>query len=178
MEDSEWADEVSVEDVQSALAKLGTQGIFNDYNVGDNGGCLLQFALVLHRLEYADGFEDLDGHAKEPARYQALGKALRSVLSELIEDESIGGRSRRVLHDVLPLDGRLREMSITERRVEASRHIDPGSNEVAPGTIRTYYEPRARQKFARVIWRAERDFRLALRDGKASGSGDQQPQPS
>jgi hypothetical protein len=173
MEDAEWVAEVSVEDIQSALAKLGTQGIFNDYNVGDNGGCLLRFALVRDRLEDVDGFEGLDGHAKEPARYQALGKALRSVLAELVEDESIGGRSRRVLHDVLPLDEGLREMSITDRRVEASRHISPG-NEVAPGTIRTYYEPRARQKFARVIWRAERDFRAALRDGQALGSDEQQ----
>jgi hypothetical protein len=158
--------EVAVEDIQDALAKVVTQGIFDDYNIGDNGGCLLHLALVRDRLA------DLDGGTKEYERYQALGKAVRSVLAELIEDESIGGRSRRVLYDVLPLNEALREMSIADRRVEASKHISP-AREVTPGTIRTYYEPRARQKFARAIWRAERHFRAARRDGGSAGSDEQ-----
>lgn len=158
--------EVAVEDIQGALAKLGTQGIFDDYNVGDNGGCLLHLALVRDRLA------DLDERTEESERFRALGKALRSVLAELLEDESVGGKSRRVLYDVLPLNEALREMSIADRRVEASKHIRP-AREVTPGTVRTYYEPRARQKFARVIWRAERDFRAARRGGGSAGSDEQ-----
>ncbi len=165
MEDPEW-DEVSVEDIQSVLAKLGTRGIFDDYNVGDNGGCLLRLALFQVRLK------DLDGDAKEAERYRAYGEAMRCVLAELVEDESVGGKSRRVLHDVLPLNEEFRDMSITDRRIAASQHISPG-REVTPGTIRTYYEPRARQKFARVIWRAERDFRAARRDSESAGSDEQ-----
>ncbi len=39
-----WAmeQEFQAEDIQGTLAKVGMQGIFDNYNVGDNGGCLLR----------------------------------------------------------------------------------------------------------------------------------------
>ncbi|HEX4116586.1 MAG TPA: hypothetical protein VHY18_12015 [Solirubrobacteraceae bacterium] len=119
-----------------------------------------------------DRLKDLDGNANEDQRFRAYAKALRSVLTEVIEHDDVSGKSRRLLYDVLPLNEAFRSMKIKERRVEASKHVKPGKK-VKPGTVRTYHEPRALEKFAKVILQVESNFRAAYRDGKLVDSDEQ-----
>src|ERR1700733_1241745 len=97
-------DEVTVEEIRDALAKVITEGVFDHYNVGENGGCLLRLAIVQGR------YAGLDGNAKEDERFRVYAEALRSVLIEAIEHDDVVGKSRRVLNDVLPLNEAFRGM--------------------------------------------------------------------
>ena len=165
MEDPPWP-EVTVKEVRDALAKLVTEGLFKHYNVGENGGCLLRLAVV------QDRWKGLDGNASEDQRYQAYAQGLRAILAEAIEDEDFSGKARRLLQDVLPLREELRGMAIKERRVEASMHTKPGEK-IKPGTIRTYYEPKALKKLAEALLQLESGFRAAFHDGKSSDSDEE-----
>jgi hypothetical protein len=156
----------SVEDIRKALAGLVTEGII-PYNVGENGGCLLDLALVQARRE------PLARDAPEAQRHAAHAEALTSVLTEAVEDEKIGGKPRRLLHDVLPLRPELLNKTVKERRTEAGKNLKPGKKAVEPGTIRTYYEPKALKKLSEVLWRLESEFRAAHRDGKPADPDEQ-----
>jgi len=125
------------------------------YNVGDNGGRLLDLGLVkAHR-------EALDGDADEAARYGADTRALTAVLEDAVAREEIRGKHRRLLRAVLPLKPELVGKSIRERRTEAGKDLRPDKDDVRPGTIRNHYEPKALDKLAAVLWQMEQEFQAA-----------------
>jgi hypothetical protein len=158
----------SVEDIRKALTGLVTEGLI-PYNVGENGGCLLDLAIV-------EAQRQKPLPAGEAERHAAHAEALTSVLTEAVADETkIGGKPRRLLHDVLPLRPELLGETIKARRTEAGKNLKPGKKAVEPGTIRTYYEPKALKKLSEVLHRMETEFRAAHRDGKSQDSDEQDP---
>lgn len=157
----------SVEDIRKALGRLVTEGLI-PFNVGENGGCLLDMAIVQARRQ-----KPLPTNAPEAQRHAVHAAALTSVLSEAVEDEKkIGGKPRRLLYDVLPLRPELLGKTIKERRTEAGKNLKPGKKDIGPGTVRTYYEPKALKKLSEKLRQMESDFRTAHRDGKSQDPGE------
>jgi hypothetical protein len=158
MDTDDDTDDITTQDIRDALARLVTEGLDEPYNVGENGGVLLGLAIVESRVQ-------AEPDATEFQRFAAYAKALTSVLAEAVEDEEMTGKSRRVLISILPLEPDLVGASLKERRYEAGKNIRPGKT-IKPGTIRTYYEPKALQRLARVLLRQELAFR------KQAGASD------
>jgi|GEM_PF-3635379 hypothetical protein len=152
--------------IRKALGGLVTDGLV-PFNVGENGGCLLKLGLVEVRRE------PLDGKASETAHYEADVEALKHVLEAAVADEEIGGKSRRLLWAVLPLSAELVGEPIKKRRTVAGKELRPGKKPVTAGTIRNYYEPKALDKLAGVLWRMELEFRAkqTSSDGPADSEG-------
>jgi hypothetical protein len=142
----------SIAAIRTTLGRLVTDGLV-PYNVGENGGALLEMAVVqAARVK-------LDSAADEASRYEADTEALRSVLEAAVEDEDIGGKYRRLLRAVLPLTPELVGKPVRERRIVAGEVLKPGKNDVTAGTVRNYYEPKALDKLARVLWSIEQESR-------------------
>jgi hypothetical protein len=147
----EDADSIKV--IRETLGRLVTDGLV-PFNVGDNGGYLLELGVVQAARAELDAADD------EVSRFQADAEALRSVLEDAVEHENIGGKSRRLLRDVLPLNPELLGESVKERRVKAGKHIKPGTRDVTAGTIRNHYEPKALDRLAHVLWVMEQEFQV------------------
>jgi hypothetical protein len=156
----------SVEDIRRALGGLVTEGLI-PYNVGENGGCLLDLAIVQAQRK------PVPRDAPEPDRHAADAEALTSVLQDAVNHKDISGKHRRLLRDVLPLRPELLGKVVKERRKEAGKDLKPGKKDIGPGTIRTYYEPKALKKLSEVLWRLESEFRAAYRNGKSADSDEQ-----
>jgi hypothetical protein len=155
------SDAESVQAIREALGTLITGGLL-PYNVGENGGCLLDLDLVKARREV------LDGDADEGQRYEADAKALRAVLEVAVEHDDISGKHRRLLRAVLPLDPDLLGKSIKDRREVAGEVLKPGKKAVTAGTIRNYYEPKALDKIVGVLWKMELEFQVKATPPMAS----------
>lgn len=155
----------SVEEIRNALAGLVTEGLV-PYNVGESGGCLLDLAIVQAQRK------PVPRDAPEPDRHAADAEALTSVLQDAVDHKDISGKHRRLLRDVLPLRPELLGKPIKERRKEAGKDLKPGKKDIGPGTVRTYYEPKALLKIAEVVWMIESQFRAAYRDGKSADSDE------
>lgn len=145
--------------IRHALAGLVTDGLV-PYNVLENGGVLLELEMVRGRV-------DLDRNATESEHAEAYARALTSVLSEAVKSDEIGGKARRLLTDVLPLDAKYLDATVKDRRIAAGTDIRPGKKPVKWGTIRTYYEPKALEKIAEVLWLMELQFRQQHHTGAA-----------
>jgi hypothetical protein len=137
--------------IRRALAGLLTDGLL-PWNVLENGGRLLDLEMVRSRV-------DLDEDASEAEHAEAYARALVSVLSEAVTSDEVGGKSRRLLNDVLPLNAEYLGAPVKERRTAAGAHLKPGKKAISPGTIRTYYEPKALDKLAEVLVQMEFAFR-------------------
>jgi hypothetical protein len=146
-------DAESIEAIRETLRKLVTDGLL-PFNVGENGGRLLELGLVQAARA------KLDAEADEASRYEADTKALRSVLEAAVEHEEVSGKYRRLLRAVLPLKPELVGKSVKERRTIAGKDIKPDKKPVMAGTIRNYYEPKALDKLAHVLWAMELEFRV------------------
>jgi hypothetical protein len=144
-------DAESIEAIRETLRKLVTDGLV-PFNVGDNGGYLLELGVVRAARAELDAADD------EVSRYEADTEAVRSVLAAAVEHEDVSGKYRRLLRAVLPLKPELVGKPVKERRVEAGKDIKPGKNDVTAGTIRNYYEPKALAKLAHVLWAMEQEF--------------------
>jgi hypothetical protein len=155
-------DDVTAQDIRDALARLVTHGLDDPYNVGDNGGVLLDLAIVQGRVQAPPDVTEVQ-------RFEAYTKALTSVLAEVVDDKEFPGKSRRLLKALLPLDPDLLGAKLTDRRIAAAKNLTPGK-QVTPGTIRTYYEPKALQRLARVLVREE----LAFREQTDAGASESQ----
>ena len=138
----------SVQAIREALGRLITGGLL-PYNVGENGGCLLDLGLVKARRKV------LDGDADEGERYEADTNALRAVLEAAVAHKDISGKHRRLLRAIFPLDTELLGKSIKDRREVAGEVLKPGKKAVTAGTIRNYYEPKALEKIVGVLWKME-----------------------
>jgi hypothetical protein len=161
----ESSSEPDADALRKALADLVTEGLV-PYNVGENGGALLQLAIVQGRRR------SLDGTANEAARDEADTEALTSVLSEAVEHPTIRGKVRRLLQDVLPLKEELLGKPIKERRTEAGKNIKTGKKIIKPGTIRTYHEPKALDKLVVALLLMEQEFvRGVTSDAKPDKAG-------
>ena len=158
-------DAESIEAIRETLRKLVTDGLV-PFNVGDNGGYLLELGLVQAARA------KLDAEADEASRYEADTEALRSVLEAAVEHEDISGKIRRLLRDVLPLDPELLGKSVRERRTIAGKDIRPGRSVVTAGTIRNHYEPKALDKLARVLWVMEQEFQVEARSTHEAEDSD------
>ena len=156
----------SVQDIRKALSGLVTEGLI-PYNISENGGCLLDLASVQARRK------SVPKDAPEADRHAADAEALTSVLQDAVNHKDINGKHRRLLQDVLPLRPELLGKTIKERRKEAGKNLKPGKKDIGPGTVRTYYEPKALEKIAEAVCQIESKFRGALRDGKPADSDEQ-----
>jgi hypothetical protein len=136
--------------VRRCLAQLVTDGLL-PYNVAENGGVLLKLKIVTSRIELPES-------ASEDERDKAHTDALAAVLREAVEHPHIRRKSRRVLNHVLPLIDDLLGKTIKERRTLAGLDLKE-RKEVQPGTIRTYYEPKALDRLAAVLVDMEAAFR-------------------
>ena len=133
----------SVASIRRNLATLITDGVA-PYNVADKGHDLLRLQIVQHRISHGDMTED-EREADEAA-------ALISVLKEAVARERMPiRRYRRLLRFVLPLDEQYLGTTIGVRRAAAGEHLMDGRRTVKPGTIRTYYEPRALDALAKAL---------------------------
>jgi hypothetical protein len=134
------------------LAALIAKGLV-PYNVAEKGQDLLSLSVVSSRVH-------LNGHGPddEDAREAASAAALASVLEEAIASARIGRTNRRVLKNVLPLRDDLAGKSVEERRNAAGEDIK-GDSRVSPGTIRTYYEPKALNALAVALVEMEAAYR-------------------
>ena len=142
----------ALDDLRKNLAELVTAGLV-PYNVAEKGGSLLELAIVTARLT-------VDEDADEDERDAAYAEALVAVLKEAVTKERMPFRRyRRVLKYVLPLKEDYLGKSIEERRTAAGQELTDGKKAVKPGTIRTYYEPRARDDLARVLVEMETEHR-------------------
>jgi hypothetical protein len=166
MEDQS-SDEECVKIIRAAIGRLVTDGLV-PYNVGDNGGYLLELGLVKAQREA------LDGDVGEAERYEADTKALRAVLEAAVEREDIRGKHRRLLRAVLPLKPELVGESVKVRRTVAGKDLKPDKDDVTAGTIRNHYEPKALDKLAVVLWQMELEFRVeatSAHGGQADSEG-------
>jgi hypothetical protein len=137
--------------LREGLSDLVREGLV-PYNVGENAGALLELAIVQDRRK------PLADDADESTRDSAHTDALTSVLAEAVDRPIIGGKARRLLQHVLPLKQELLGASIKERRTEAGKNLKPGKKTIKPGTIRTYYEPKALDKLVEALVGMEREF--------------------
>jgi hypothetical protein len=135
--------------VRKALARVVTDGLV-PYTVLDEGWPLLELEIVHSRVETHDDTSEND-------RAVAYTKALTTVLQEAVESDRISGKSRRLLRAVLPLKPEYLGRSVKERRIAAGKEMKDGKK-VQPGTIRTYYEPKALDKLTEVLLEMERTF--------------------
>ncbi|HEV2945170.1 MAG TPA: hypothetical protein VGX26_08660 [Solirubrobacteraceae bacterium] len=158
-------DQESIEAVRDALKRVVTGGLV-PFNVGEEGGCLLELEVVRVRLE------QLDGKADEAERYEADLKALRSVLEDAVEHKDIGGKSRRVLRAVLPLNPKYVGKPIKERRTLAGKEIRPDKKPISAGAIRNDHEPKALKKLAGVLWLMELEFRANATSSNGPAESD------
>ena len=126
-----------------------TGGLVTD-NVAEKGGELLGLEIVAGQVQLPEG-------ADEDERDQAFTEALTAVLKEAVERKLLFRRHRRLLRYVLPLQAEYLGKSIEERRTAAGMNMT--KKPVKPGTIRTYYEPRALNELARVLVEMEADHR-------------------
>ena len=145
------------------LAGLIAEGLV-PYNVAERGQHLLSLRVVEDRVR-------LNGHdaGGEHARDAAYTAALIAALEEAIEKPWIGGKSRRVLRNILPLKEELLGKPVKERRTVAGREITQGHKVVKPGTIRTYYEPRALDSLAMALAELEAEYRGETSPNEAFG---------
>jgi hypothetical protein len=146
--------EPTFEKLRPNFAELVTQGL-QPYHVAEVCGELLQLGLVTSRLDLAED-------ATEDERETANAHALTAVLAEAVEHPKIRRKARRVLKHVLPLIEEYLGTSIKERRTAASKAIKDGKKSVKPGTIRTYYEPKALDKLTEVLIEMEADHRSKM----------------
>lgn len=147
-------------DIRKNLADLVTNGLV-PYNVAERGGALLEMEIVRSRVE---GDPDADDDESE----MALASAVESVLRDAVtKDRMRIRRHRRVLKNVLPLKEELLNAPINERRAAAAHDLRDGKKSVKPGTIRTYYEPRALDDLARVLVEMEAERRGQRVDASA-----------
>jgi hypothetical protein len=137
--------------VRRGLARLVTEGLL-PYHVAENCGVLLKLKIVSSRVE------ELPENASEDERDKAQTSALVAILREAVEHPHVRRKSRRVLNHVLPLIDELLGKTIKERRTLAGQDLKEGKT-VKPGTIRTYYEPRALERLAAVLVDMEARFR-------------------
>jgi hypothetical protein len=139
-------------DIRKNLAGLVTDGLV-PYNIAEKGGTLLELEIV---RSLVDGDPDADDDESEAA----LAAAVESVLQEAVNKERMPiRRYRRVLKNVLPLKEELVGKPINDRRAAAAQDLKDGKAPVKPGTIRTYYEPRALDDLARVLIEMEAEHR-------------------
>jgi hypothetical protein len=139
-------------DIRKNLADLVTDGLV-PYNIAEKGGTLLELEIVRSQVA---GDPDADDDETEAA----LATALESVLQDAVNKERMPiRRYRRVLKNVLPLKDELIGKPINERRATAAQDLKDGKAPVKPGTIRTYYEPRALDDLARVLIEMEAEHR-------------------
>jgi hypothetical protein len=132
-----------LEKLRKNLSALVTGGLVQD-NVAEQGDDLLTLQIVKSRLNLADG-------AGEDDRDEAHTEALTAVLKDAVQEGKVlFKKHRRLLRYVLPLEADFLGKSIEERRTEAGKKMI-SNKEVKPGTIRTYYEPRALDELARVL---------------------------
>lgn len=140
------------DEIRASLAALVTEGVA-PYNVADNGGALLELQAVTGRVVIAVG-------ADEDDEERAYAEALVAVLKEAVDKRRIQSRKhRRLLKYVLPLREELLEKTIEQRRTAAGKNLTDGKKVVKPGTVRTYYEPRALDRLARALIAIECEHR-------------------
>lgn len=142
-----------VEIVRRSLGNLVAEGLLPS-NIAENGGELLELAIVASRVE-----AQVD--ADEEDRERAEAAALVAVLvAAVVKGRIPARRHRRILKHVLPLKEEYLGTTIKERRTAAGQDLKPGKA-VKPATIRTYYdyEPRALDELARVLVEMEAEYR-------------------
>jgi hypothetical protein len=132
------------------LTDIVTEGL-QPYHVAEKGLDLLRLQIVRSRVE-------LPPKADEDQRDDAFTKALTLVLAQAVEKMEAHRKSRKVLKFVLPLKEEFLGTPIKERRAAAAKEIKDGKKTVKPGTIRTYYEPRALERLANVLVEMEAQF--------------------
>lgn len=138
-----------LEDVRKDLAAVVTGGLVAD-SVAEKGRELLGLEIVVSRARLPVG-------AGEDERDQASTEALTAVLKEAVEERLLFRKHRRLLRYVLPLEAEYLDRSIEERRAAAGKNMT--KKPVKPGTIRTYYEPRALDELARILVEMEAEYR-------------------
>jgi hypothetical protein len=135
------------------LAGLVAEG-FMPENVADKGGDLLELRIVTSRVT-------LGKDASNDQREIATAEAFIALVGEVADNKKLvrQRKYRRLLRYVLPLENDCFDMDVEERRTAAGKNLFGGSKEVKPGTIRTYYEPRALDELARVLVEMEAESR-------------------
>jgi hypothetical protein len=140
--------------VRKALAELVTGGVM-PYNVAAHGGVLLEFEIVISRLELTDD----DANEDDDKREEDYAAALVSVLGEAVVKARIPQRAyRRVLKCVLPLRDEYLGLAIKDRRIVAAQELKTPKKTIKPATVRTYYEPRALDALATVLLEMEASY--------------------
>lgn len=142
-----------VDVLRKNLAGLVAAG-FVPYNVADKGEDLLELQIVTSRVALGE-------EADEDQRETAIAEAFIALVREdVVKKKRVRQRKyRRLLRYVLPLDKDYIGKDVEERRTAAGENLTGGSKVVKPGTIRTYYEPRALDELARVLGEMEAELR-------------------
>lgn len=142
-----------LKDLRGNLGKLVTEGLL-PYHVAEVGGKLLELKLVTSRLNLPD-------NPTEEEEETAYAEALTEVLNEAVamKNSGIRRKDRKVLKNVLPLRKNLLGEPIEKRRAAAGKDMKDGKKGVKPGTVRTYYEPRALDRLAQVLVNMEAEYR-------------------
>jgi len=132
-------------DLRKNLTALVARGFVVD-NVVDNGDQLLELRIVTNRVTLDDG-------ADEDVQEIATAKAFVALVTEVVGDKKLvrQRKHRRLLRYVLPLLDEYMGKGLEERRTAAGANMTSGDEVIKPGTVRTYYEPRALDELARVL---------------------------
>jgi hypothetical protein len=140
-------------DLRNTLTTLVARGFEVD-NVVDNGDELLDLRIV------TDGV-NLDDGADEDAEEIATAEAFIALVTQVVGDKKLvrQRKHRRLLRYVLPLLDEYVGKGLDERRTAAGANMTSGDEVVKPGTVRTYYEPRALDELARVLVEMEAEHR-------------------
>lgn len=151
-------------DIRKRLGEMVTVGMAPK-QVADVGEELLELEIVSSRV-------NLTSTATEEEEDLAYAAALTALLREAVEPLR-PKRYRRLLKCALPLKKELLGKSIDERREAAAKAVNKkdGKENVKPGTIRTYHEPRALDKLAEILIRMEAEFRGEVLVDPESDSG-------
>jgi hypothetical protein len=125
-------DDTAHQQVRLELARLVTHGV-DDTTLAD--------AVALHRLPAVGGADPAD-----PRTSTILHEALQAAIGRVSRP-----KQQTLLRIVLGLDPAVAGLTVQERRRIAGEQFRGGHKTVKPGTIRTYYEPRALEALATAL---------------------------